>query len=477
MITIRSSLRNKVRLGYYVCLALIVVVSLLNYFNLERISRKISFSLIISEFFDATLEMRRFEKNYFLYGVREDFVQNEKYTEKAEDIIQRNKYAIKRLSIKTDVYALEDEIKRYKSLMLKYFHLDKKPHRMEAHLLESEIRERGKKIVTATEAIALVEKAYVQSLITSSKRVLAASIIFLVFSGWLISQYLSRMVVKPLKQLENSMRSIADGNFDSYDILSREASDREIISLSNAYRRMIKELELRQVNFIAQSEKLISLGTMTSGVAHQLNNPLSNISTSCQILQEEIEESDLKYKKELLRQIEEQVGRAKTMVHSLLEYSRKKEFKSKELSLGILVEETIGLIRGDIPSNVEMKVRIPDTICVIVDKQRMEQAFLNLIKNAIDAIPDEGKISITAREDIENKIAEIIIEDNGIGIEPEQLKKIFEPFFTTKDDEKGSGLGLFVAREIIEEHGGFIEVKSTAGEGTTFLIKLPLKES
>lgn len=475
----QTSLRNKVRYGYYICLVIIIVGALFNYLNLKRIDKKIGFSFVISEFFDTTLEMRRFEKNYFLYMDKEDYLQNVKFTEKAEDIIRRNMDAIKELSIKTNVYALDKQIKQYKSLMKDYSQLDKKQDSIEKNTLGNEIRELGKRIVTETEAISIVERNYIQSLVATSKRILLSSIFFLIVVCWLIIQYLSRMVVRPLKQLENSMQSIAEGKFDACNILPNDQADREIVSLGNACNRMIKELEVRQMKFISQSEKLVSLGTMISGVAHQLNNPLSNISTSSQILHEEIDEADIRYKRELLRQIDEQVDRAKSMVHSLLEYSRKKEFKSKELTLSILVDETIRLIQGDIPSNVEVKARIPDTICITMDKQRMEQAFLNIIKNAIDAIPDEseGRIVITAEEDIGNRIAEIRIEDTGIGIEPENLKRIFEPFFTTKDDEEGSGLGLFVAREIIEEHGGFIEVKSTPGQGTAFLIKLPLKES
>lgn len=471
---LQPSIQNKVKAGYYICLALIIVVSLLNYFNLRTIDRKINFSFLISAFFDTTLEMRRFEKNYFLYRDKEDYSENLNFTKKAEDIIRKNKEAIKKLSVKTDVYSLETDIKEYESLMQRYFKLDKILNPVDAYYLEGKIRTKGKKIVDATEAISIAEQKYIQSLIVSSRRILIASVFFLIVAGCIIGQYLSLMVVRPLKQIENNMQRIAEGKFDT---LSINTSDREIVSLSNAFSKMMKELELRQMKSIIQSQKLISLGTMVSGVTHQLNNPLSNISSSCQILQEEIEESDMQYKKELLRQIEEQVERAKTMVHSLLEFSRKKGFQRTPLPLKDLVTDTVNLLRGDIPSNVEIQMDIPEDNWIIADKQRIEQAFLNIIKNSIDALPDEGSIFISAGEETENKIVEIKIQDTGAGIEPENLKRIFEPFFTTKEDGKGSGLGLFVAREIIEEHGGLIEVNSISGQGTTFIIKLPLKEN
>jgi two-component system NtrC family sensor kinase len=474
MFRFATSIQNKVRFGYYFCLVLIIVVSLLNYLNLKRIDRKIAFSFIISEFFDTTLEMRRFEKNYFLYRDKEDFAENLRFTEKAEDIIGKNREDIKKLQIKTDVYILESDIREYKSLVQRYFGLDKGRNPIENYGLESRIRTIGKKIVDATEAISIAERNYIQSLIKSSMRDLITSIIVLVIVGLIVGQYLSRMVVNPLKQLEDSIQKIIDGKFDS---LSIDSHDREIVSLSNAFSRMLKELELRQMRFIVQSEKLACLGTMVSGVAHQLNNPLSNIFSSCQILHEEIEYADVSYKRELMQQIEKEVERARTMVNSFLEFSRKKEFKSKPMPVKVLVEDTIRLVQGDIPTKVEIRVDVPDNNWIIADKQRLEQAVLNIIKNALDAMPYGGMITISSAEDIDNKLIEIRIRDTGIGIEPETARKIFDPFFTTKEDGKGSGLGLFVAREIVEEHEGNIRVESVEGEGTTFVIRLPMKET
>lgn len=474
MFRFESSIQNKVRAGYYICLALIIVISLLNYFNLTRIDRKITFGFIISELFDTTLEMRRFEKNYFLYRDKEDYAENLRFTEKAEDIIRQNKGDIKKLSIKADVYALETDIREYKLLMQRYFNLDKTLYPVDAYDLEGKIRLRGKKLVTATETVSIAERKYIQSLVMSSRRVLIASIIFLIVAGVIIGQYLSRMVVRPLKQLEGCMRLIADGKFDT---LACDSTETEIVSLSNAFSKMIKELELRQMKVIIQSEKLISLGTMVSGITHQLNNPLSNISTSCQILHEEIEEADIKYKRELLGQIEGQVERAKAMVHSLLEFARKKEFKAKPLPLKDLIADTVRLLQGDIPTNVEIGTDIPEDVWIIADKQRIQQALLNIIKNGLDSMPVEGELLISAQENNETRTVEIKIKDTGTGIEEETIARIFEPFFTTKDEGKGSGLGLFVAREIIEEHSGVIEVSSAPNRGTTFSIKLPLKET
>jgi two-component system NtrC family sensor kinase len=300
---------------------------------------------------------------------------------------------------------------------------------------------------------------------------------------------------------------IAEGTFERIAI---DSKDREIVSLMNAFNKMLKELEMHERHLL-QSEKLASLGTLLSGVAHELNNPLSNISSSNQILMEEFKEArekqpsgplplDPDFTKELISQINEQTDRARNIVRSLLDFSRDREFKKESLSLKNLFTETIQFVKGQVPTEIGISLSIPEDIVIFADKQRIQQAFLNLIKNAIDAIsPGEGTITIKAvkrraMDDLENEktgiynylkyrgkctldqdTVDIEIQDSGSGIPLDIISKIFDPFFTTKDVGKGSGLGLFIVHEIIEEHDGCIAVDSQPGKGTRFLIRLPLK--
>ena len=237
---------------------------------------------------------------------------------------------------------------------------------------------------------------------------------------------------------------------------------------------------------------------MLSGVAHELNNPLSNISSSCQILTEEIADDDMKYKKELLSQIDEQTERARNIVRSLLEFSRSSEFKKETLPLKNLVEETIRFVKGQVPTKVDIEVSVPDDLAIFADKQRIQQVLLNLIKNAVEAISGEGIVYVKAQHrsaiqkadeeepeiynylkyhgkcTVEDDTVDIEISDTGSGIDADILPKVFDPFFTTKDVGKGSGLGLSIVHEIIVEHGGCIAVDSRVGSGTTFLIRLPV---
>lgn len=528
MFIYHPSIRVKITLGYFVIVALITVFSLFTFIELRYVEKQILFGEVISEFFDATLEIRRFEKNFILYKETSDFDENAWFVVKSEDLLERNIEGFKKLAQESQVQSLRTGLRKYTELMEQYSAL----HQMNDHgrsaELENSIRENGKQIVTIAEEISRRERRELQSLLNNSQKMLIALIIFLAVFVLALGRVLSKIVVKPLKSLENSMEMIADGNYERMPLKTR---DREIVSLANAFNKMLKELDLRQRHLV-QSEKLASLGTLLSGVAHELNNPLSNISSSCQILMEEINEGQgardkgqghekfgvrslefgdnteargksvikNEFVMELLSQIEGQTDKARNIVRSLLEFSRERDFKKEVLHLRNLMEETIRFVKGQVPTKVAVDIDIPDDLTVFADKQRMQQVFINLIKNAVEAVDNEGQVSIRAKKHkaidkieggeveifnylkyhgkctLEDDTVDIEIKDTGSGIPPDILPKIFDPFFTTKDVGRGSGLGLFVVHEIVEEHDGCIAVDSEAGKGTAFLIRLPVKE-
>jgi two-component system NtrC family sensor kinase len=494
----QRSIRRKITFGYYGIVAVIAGLSIFTFIELRYVETKIIFGNIITEFFDTTLEIRRFEKNYFLYRKEGDYQENVDYVIKAQQLIENNLVNFSHVAAAEQIAQLRQDLRKYRELMERIAPPGGGGGRnaLEGVALEGNIRRTGKDIVGIAESISRTERRALQKTLSNSRNMFIFSIIFLSILVIGLGQILSRIIVKPLKLLEKSMQAIAEGKFETIHI---DSKDREMLSLTGAFTKMLKELELRQRHLV-QSEKLASLGTLLSGVAHELNNPLSNISSSCQILMEEIEEADIAHKKELLEQVEEQTERARNIVRSLLEFSREKEFKKELLRLRKLIEETIMFVRGEVPTQVEIVVDVPGEIVIFADKQRIQQVLLNLIKNAAEAIRDEGNIFIEARQSavgarkgagagrydplkyagrcavVENTV-DITIRDTGSGIPEEVLPKVFDPFFTTKDVGKGSGLGLFVAHEIIEEHGGCIAVDSATGRGTTFLIRLPLQKN
>jgi signal transduction histidine kinase len=507
MFDYKPSIRQKITLGYYAIVAMIIGLTMFTFLELRYIEKKIMFGEAISEFFDTTLEIRRFEKNFFLYEQRSDYEENVKYVTRAQDFIDRNIAGFTAVASSEQISTLQVSLKDYKDMMEQYAGL-RKENTARKNMLAGKIRVTGKDIITIAEVISKTERTSLQMLLNNSQRILIFSIVLLSIAVIAIGQILSRMVVRPLKSLEESMGVIAEGKFERVAI---DSKDREIVSLTKAFNKMLKELELHERHLI-QSEKLASLGTLLSGVAHELNNPLSNISSSNQILMEEFKEArekrpagtwplDPDFSIELISQINDQTDRARHIVRSLLDFSRDREFKKEKLSLKRIFEETIQFIKGQVPTKIEITLAVADDIMIVADKQRIQQAFLNLVKNAIDAITsDGGTITIKAEkhraiDDIEDEkigiynylkyrgkctleedTVDIEIRDSGPGIPLDILPKIFDPFFTTKDVGKGSGLGLFIVHEIIEEHDGCIAVDSEPGKGTTFLIRLPVRE-
>jgi signal transduction histidine kinase len=247
----------------------------------------------------------------------------------------------------------------------------------------------------------------------------------------------------------------------------------EIGSLVRAFNRMVVEIRRHSEQMI-QNEKLTSLGTLTSGVAHELNNPLNNISTSCQILLEEMAGDASPYHRELLAAIDGQVSKARDIVGSLLEFARQREFELRPENLKSAVEEALRLLKAELPEEVSVRLEVPESMVLAADKNHLVQALLNLIQNALQAMDGPGELRLAARP--ENGLGVLEVSDTGCGIAPEVLPRIFDPFFSTKEVGRGTGLGLSIVYGIVERHGGRIEVESAPGRGSTFRLRLPLAD-
>lgn len=472
-------IRKKITYGFYMLLVLMVGTAVLTYGIVRQVEEKVVFVEVIEDFFNATLEVRRFEKNYFLYRQEKDFLENQLYWQKLLDLFLSKTEALQSIVSSDELERIANIIASYKGHMARLHEFNLKGGNdyksRFRNSLEDQVRRAGKELTDFAEKTRLAEKTEIKRKLKTTQSFLLWSILCLFVFGVVVAALLGRKVVSSLKVLEGYTKRISQGNFVEIAVLE---SEQEIRSLLLAFNRMTRELQMRQQQLV-QSEKLAALGTLLSGVAHELNNPLSNISSSAQILGEEIEGDDLEFKKNLVDQIETQSDKARDIVRTLLEFSRIKEFNKQRLLLGKLIAETILLMRGQVPSEVEIMVEVPDDLEILADKQRLQQVFLNLIKNGIDAMDGQGHLWLTARKTEKYRKrgeVEIMIEDDGPGIDSELMNRIFDPFFTTKDVGKGSGLGLYVVHDIVEWHGGTINVDSRPGVGTTFTIWLPGEE-
>ena len=234
--------------------------------------------------------------------------------------------------------------------------------------------------------------------------------------------------------------------------------------------------ELREAeDQLIRSEKLASLGKMASGVAHEINNPLTSILINASLMLETCGDGHAFL--EPLTMISEETARCAEIVKGLLEFARQTPAQIAPADINDVIERTAQLIEMQASVRNVKIIKALDTSLpqIELDKNKIRQVFSNLMINAIEAMPTGGTLTITSRLNGNGRQVEILFADTGVGIPPENIQKLFDPFFTTKSF--GTGLGLAVSYGIIQQRGGTIDVKSEVGRGSVFTVKLPLEET
>jgi signal transduction histidine kinase len=234
--------------------------------------------------------------------------------------------------------------------------------------------------------------------------------------------------------------------------------------------------QLRQQ--LLQAQRLSSVGALASSVAHEFNNILTTITNYAKLALRP--DADERTRMQALEKILKGGQRAATIVNSMLGFARNNSTQREMTDIVALVEEVLVLTEKDLSKHrVQVDKKFPGHILVPVVPGQIEQVLLNLIINARQAMPHGGRLTVEVRTNNRTHMVEIRIRDTGVGISPEKLRLIFEPFYTTKEPDEhghgGTGLGLSVCRQIIEQHQGRIRVESLVGRGSTFIVKLPIK--
>jgi signal transduction histidine kinase len=297
-------------------------------------------------------------------------------------------------------------------------------------------------------------------------------------------------VTKPIFKLMDGINHLSKGNLNHQidlekgDELSElaQAFNQMAVDLKKAQERIIGEAEtkLELERSLRQSEKLATIGQLASGLAHEIGTPLNIIYGRTELIQRRLEDKEGVQKN--LEIIIGQTERITKIIRQLLGFARKKKPEQTTLNIGTLLEATLDLVDHQIQKQrvrvvKDLRENLPP---VKGDPDQLQQAFLNLMLNAIQAMPEGGtlrlsasskKISKDGLEEAQWQYMEVCVEDTGVGMEREAIQNIFNPFFTTKDT--GTGLGLMVTQGIIQDHEGWIDVESEVRKGSVFKIYLP----
>ncbi len=487
-----TSIRGKIAAGFVLSFSFLLLVASVMFESLRVVEDDVGVYSGISRFLDTTLEMRRYEKNFLLYGKPEDLEKALEYAGSVRQLIAdgavgdgagTTRYP-RWLRFLVDVgpedapvdFSPErtDRLLGGYEALLRRAGAEKPKGSAEVLGLEAGIRDLGRSITDLAERLSTAGGRNIQQMLRAGRRILILLVVVFLLGTALIARVIVLTAIRPLEELETGMQRIAAGDWRA---LPEGPAHDEIGSMNAAFNRMIREVfEHRQE--ILQSERLASLGTALAGIAHEINNPLSNISTSAELLREENETAGPRERHELIEQIVSQTDRATDIIRTVLDFTRETRFDRRATNLLEAVRGSLILVRGEMPAHVAVNVDVPPDLEVLADKTRLEQAFINLTTNAIDAMADPGRparIVVSARAAGEGDV-EIVFRDTGAGIPRHLLDKVFDPFFTTKDVGRGTGLGLYLTHQIVEQHGGTVRVESTVGDGTAVVITLPRRD-
>lgn len=288
------------------------------------------------------------------------------------------------------------------------------------------------------------------------------------FSGIKNRTFYSNIVTYPLRNQGGDIYQVME--------ILRDITD----AISSRWEKHVKKIKA-DFNKIIQEDRMISLGKLVASCVHEINNPIQGLLTFSDLIKEMISDGtptpeDIQKIKHFVSLMSRELERCGNIVSGLLSFSREMPIEYKSIDMNDVLESVINLIRHKLElQNIQLiKNTSPGIIMVKGDANRLQQTLLNLIFNAIEAMPEGGQLDIVSKVNKIKKEVQVDIQDTGCGIPEEHLDHIYDPFFTTKQEGEGTGLGLSIVYGVVTNHGGKVRVKSIKDEGTTFSLIFPL---
>ncbi|MFH1156051.1 MAG: HAMP domain-containing sensor histidine kinase [Pseudomonadota bacterium] len=464
-----TTIRSRLIVIFVACFSFTAGLTALDYYNIYALKNKMLLMEQFDDFKDNSLELRRYEKNFFLTGKPIHMEQMLEFLVKTETLFGKLEKDMKEVLSSSEYDDCAKALKAYRHLLDQNVITGG-----EESPVNEELRSQGKIVTTFSEKLVYKKRSSLNSVLDQIfmlPLVFSSGFIVLV----IVVMHMTREdILKPMMKMKAAVENASKGVYQT--ITDSGHKENEISQCIAAFNIMVTEIDSRQEQLL-QSRKMASIGTFTSGIAHELNNPINNISLIVDSLLEDEESMTLDQRKELYNDLMTQADRSSEIVRNLLEFSRVDQGHFEDISIRDMVDKTERLLKNELRyQKINFHKQVKDDLPIVrIDKSRLQQALLNLLLNGIQAMPDGGDLTVTIDSDTVSKDIRIDVRDTGIGIPKKQLDSIFDPFFTTKKEGEGTGLGLSVTYSIIKQHNGRITVESTPGKGTCFSIFLPVK--
>jgi len=462
-----KSIKHKLTISLLIVYLLSSLATIFAQFSLARVEAKISVIELLDELSQKVLETRRSEKNYLLYGNAEDLQDAQDYLGQVQAEVH-SLQSVEAFPVK-NLPEYDKKLDDYADSLQK---LNMRVGTLIPETLKEEVHRSGH-IFTAyvLEQDNLLRKEITSAALQARKLsqiILALALLLGIF----LTVYLIRRIVNPLEFICRAASRIMDGELSTIPMVPGPDRSREEIELVDSLNLMLRFLETKQDQLV-QSAKLATIGKVTAGIAHEINNPLNNIYLTAEVLLEDLPNIECAERLEMVNDILKQADRAREVVHHLLAFSRTRKATTLEnVDLAVLIQQTLAFLKNQIRiGQVAVHTEMPEKpVMVNGNANQLQQVFVNIILNGVQAMGPGGVL--TLKVETADHMGRVVIRDNGPGIPEEVKTRIFDPFFTTKSE--GTGLGLSVSNSIIEEHNGKITLESIEGKGTTFYIALPL---
>ncbi|MDD3311430.1 ATP-binding protein [Pseudodesulfovibrio sp.] len=427
----------------------------------DRLTTMDEFHNVLSDI----LETRRYEKNFMFYPEPNSLKEALVYLDRAEGTVEVLRPKIVEIEGEARYAELRASIGEYRTLLHSLAGGDK--------TVAVRTREYGAGLVRTAQDLLREKQQRIHSALDRIKFMPILVMLTLLVVITVVFVWQARKILERLNYVQRAAEGVAKGDYEAIQHLRSE--DPISVLMRAAFTNMADELDKRQEQLV-EARKLVSIGTLTSGIAHELNNPLNNVSLTADTLLEELDAMPRAEMRELLQDIIGETARASEVVRNLLDFSRAEQRTLRPLGMAAVIRQTLKLVGnqlalGGVKVETDVPVDLPD---IRGDMHYLQQVFINLFLNADQAMEKGGHLRITGRR--QGDMLCVDVADTGCGMDKDTLSRVFDPFFTTKPVGKGTGLGLSIIYGIVRKHGGSVGVRSEPGRGTTFTVCLPIQD-